>query len=406
MNEGPAMQVTPEMRLLVQCLPSAATETPWPISPNATFDWDRLIELAGFHGMFPLLVTRLLTPGALSAVIPPAVLSRLRANQAAYVGRSVTQLAALAELQREFDREHLRIVAWKGPSAGLLLYGSATLRESADLDFLFLEEDLQPVLKIARRLGYDLLGSCDTESKDIYILTRMREFTFGRKSDQAVLEFHLQIMPSRFTLWQDSQADIERADHYLQLGDVTLLLQRPQDLLVSLCAHATKHNWDRLKWSADIAQFLKRYATELDWNALITALEPTGKHLVVLLGLTLAERLYGEPLPPVVAGLLQRTPDISILAQDVVDHVMSGETEPSSTEERKALADLLCPRRRDRLAYTFIPIVELNYEDLYVPVHNRFLFFINYLFRVVRLLRKYGPQRLAVKTAGSVRSVH
>ncbi len=400
-----AMHAIAEMRLLAHCLPAGAPKPDWKMPAGAEIDWERLIEVAGFHGMFPLLATRLLTPGALQDAAPPAVLSRFRASQAAYVGRSVTQLAALAELQREFDREHLRIVAWKGPSAGLLLYGSATLRESADLDFLFLEEDLQPVLRIARRLGYDLLGSCDTESKDIYILTRMREFTFGRKSDQTVLEFHLQIMPSRFTLWQDSQADIDRADLRFPLGDVNLLLQRPEDLLVSLCAHATKHNWDRLKWSADIAQFLRHYVEALDWNALFTFLEPSGKHHVVLLGLVLAERLYGEPLPPVIAGWLQRTPDIVILSEDIVEHVMSGETEPFS-KERKAHADLLCPRFRDRLAYKTTPLVELNYEDLFVPVHNRFLFFINYLFRVVRLLRKYGPQRLALKTAGSVRSVH
>ncbi len=404
--DGPAMHANPEMRFLTQCLPSASSEPVLPAPYGVPFDWNRLTELAGFHGMFPLLATKLLTPGPLHNVAPPALLSRLRASQAAYIHRAISQLGTLAELQREFDRERLRIVVWKGPSAGLLLYGSAALRESADLDFLFLEEDLQPVLKVARRLGFHLLDSRDTESKDLYILTRMREFTFGRKSDQAVLEFHLQIMPSRFTLWQDSQADIGRANVHYSLGDVTLLLQRPEDLLVSLCAHATKHNWDRLKWSADIAQFLKRYAGELDWYALLTNLETTGKHFVVLLGLALAARLYDISLPAAVAGWMERTPVIPSLVQDVVDHVMSGETEPSATENRKALVDLLCPRLRDRLAYTLIPIVELNYEDLFIPVHNRFLFFINYLFRVVRLLRKYGPQRLAVKTAGSVRSVH
>ena len=400
------MHVNSEMRFLTRCLPSALSESVLPVSSVANLNWERLAELAGFHGMFPLLTTKLLMPGPVHDVTPPDVLSRLRANQAAYIGRAVTQLGALAELQREFDRAHLRIVAWKGPSAGLLLYGSAALRESADLDFLFLEKDLQAILKIARGLGYDLLGAGETESKGLYILTRMREFTFGRKSDQTVLEFHLQIMPSRFTLWQDSQDDIRRANVHYPLGDVTLLLQRPEDLLVSLCAHATKHNWDRLKWSADIAQFLKRYAGELDWHFLLATLETTGKHFVVLLGLALAERLYDVPLPEAVVGWIERTTTIPSLVQDVIDHVMSGETEPSATENRKALADLLCPRVRDRIAYTVIPMVELNYEDLFVPVHNRFLFFINYLFRVVRLLRKYGPQRLAVKTAGSVRSVH
>ena len=400
------MAPTPEMRLLAHCLPNAAGTDTANIEDLSKMDWDLLFELAGWHGMFPLLASRLLGPSQHNTAIPAAVSARLKASQAGYVGRSITQLAALVEIQREFDRQGLSVVAWKGPSAGLLLYGSATLRESADLDFLFLEEDLHPVLEITRRLGYDLLGKSESESKDIYILTRQREFTFGRKADQVVLEFHLQIMPSRFALWQDSPADIARANTPLVLGDVSLLLQRPEDLLVSLCAHATKHNWERLKWSADLAQFIHLYRSKLNWQLLLEGLEQGGKHLVVLLGLALTRTIYGTSLPEAVEAALEEKPKLTLLAEEVSAAVMRGERESSSTRHRKALARLLCPRLRDRFFYIVLPIVELNYEDLYVPVHNRLLFFMNYAFRVVRLLRKYGPQRLATKTAGSVRSVH
>ena len=401
------MLVTSEMRLLAQCVPASSFYNEAFPSRSEAINWDTLIELAGWHGMFPLLASRLLsTDRNLGIQVPASVLNRLRASQASYIGRSVTQLGALAELQRALDQQNLKVVAWKGPSAGLLLYGSATLRESADLDFLFFEKDLHQILATVRGLGYDLLGSCSSESKDIYILTRMREFTFGRKEDQVVLEFHLQIMPSRFTLWQDAETDIARANVHYQLGDVTLLLQRPEDLLVSLCAHATKHNWNRLKWSADIAQFLRFYGKELDWEALFVQLKPTGKHLVVLLGLALTKSIYAMELPLPVVQWLSKTPRIANLAQRVTAHVMGGQTEFESRKDRKALANLLCPKPLHRVAYTVAPMVELNYEDLYIPVHNRLLFFMNYLFRVVRLLRKYGPQRLAMKTAGSVRSVH
>jgi len=258
------MPVLPEMRLLASCLSSATPPRRHIESQDLSpINWDRLIDLAGWHGMFPLLAARLLGTGR-PAGTPPEIVSRLKVSQAGYISRSITQLAALAELQRAFDRHGLRVVAWKGPSTGLLLYGSATLRESADLDFLFLEQDLQPVLTITRDLGYELLGSSYSESKDLYILTQQREFTLGRRSDQTILEFHLQIMPGRFALWQDAPAGIHRANTHVELGDVRLLLQRPEDLLVSLCAHANKHNWERLKWSADIAQFLHCYGSTLD----------------------------------------------------------------------------------------------------------------------------------------------
>jgi hypothetical protein len=52
-----------------------------------------------------------------------------------------------------------------------------------------------------------------------------------------------------------------------------------------------------------------------------------------------------------------------------------------------------------------LPIVELNGDDFYIPVRNRMLFFMNYLFRAARLLKKYGPRKLLNKTAVAVRSV-
>jgi hypothetical protein len=403
------MASTPEMRFLALCLPRTPGEHRQLTADTASLDWPLLLDLARRQGMTPLLASAILPSGSRprsDSAAPAFVIADLRAYQERHLFRTLTQTAALVELQRAFAGASLKILPWKGASVGALLYGTAILRESVDLDFLFREEDIQSVLELTRSLGYRLLGSSASESKDVYVFTLQREFTFGRDRDQVVLEFHLQILPSRFTLWQDSRADIERASLVYSLAGVRLLMQRPEDLLVGLCAHATKHNWDRMKWSCDIAQFLRVFGKTIDWTSLFLQLRQARKDSVVLLGISLAGKLFDLQLPPPVVAALEQAPAVVALASDLATHMMGNPDDYLPLHHRKEIIALLCPRLRDRIAYTLRPILELNYEDLLIPVQNRRLFFLNYLVRVVRLLRKYGPQRLVSKTAVSVRSVH
>jgi hypothetical protein len=400
------MVATSEMRLLVRCLPSTHGASYAPLETLLPLDWARLVDLAGWHGMFPLFASRLLSPAAQDVAfkLPEPIVTRLKTHQGNYLHRSLTQTAALIELQSEFDRCGIKVLPWKGPSVGALLYGAPTLRESGDLDFLFLKEDLQRLLKATQSLGYWLLGSSDSDSRYLYTLALQREFTFSRVRDRLILEFHTQILSSRFSRWQDSQADIRRAATVCRLGGTEVLMQAPEDLLVSLCAHATKHYWDRLKWSCDIAQFLSVYGDKIDWTSLLARLRRVRKHSVVLLGLGLAAHLFDLSLPAAVQAEMRRSPDATLLAEIVASHIMTGSTDPIEPHHQRAMVGFLCPRLRDRIAYTMRPIVELSYEDLYIPVHHRMFFFMNYPFRIVRLLRKYGFYDLATKTAGYVRS--
>jgi len=402
------MAFNQEVRFLTHCLPTDSVHRLDLTQDLPELDWAALLEIAKWHGMAPLLTAHLpLSENAsiLQLKISETTLAALRTYRMRHLFRSITQMAALVELQREFDRHNLPIVSWKGPSVGALLYGSATLRESVDLDFLFLAEHIQPILEITRGLGYDLLASTGSESKDLYLLALHGEFTFGRKKDQLFLEFHLQVLPSRFYLWQDSRIDVMRASTICPVAGVALLMQTPEDLLVSLCAHATKHYWERMKWSCDIAQFLKVYSHQLDWSELLGKLRKTRKDSVVLLGLALAAELFSLELPPAVASALLKKPNIVALSSELASRIMSGSSETTPAPLQSAMVALLCPRLRDRLAYILRPFVELNFEDLHVPVHNRAFFFLNYIFRAFRVLRKYGPHRVALKTAGTVRSV-
>lgn len=402
------MAAIPEMRFLVRCLPSTQGTSQSSLEEELVpLDWEWLVNLAEWHGVFLLFASQALSSKAQATVLqaPELALAQLKTRQIGHLRRGLALTGALLKIQREFDRCGIKILPWKGPSVGSLLYGSPTLRKSNDLDFLFLEKDLPAILESTRGLGYQLAGSYESESKYLYFLMRQGEISFIGQQEQILLEFHSRILPSRFTHWQNAQADIERASTVCQLAGYDVLMQAPEDLLTGLCAHATKHNWDRLKWSCDIAQFLGVYGDKIDWKPFLAGLRRERKDSVVLLGLSLAANLFSLLLPSAVQEALQQSPDVAPLAEAAAAHIMSGTTGTIEVRYQRAMIDLLCPRLRNRIAYILRPIIELNTEDMYIPVRNRMLFFMNYFFRFARLLKKFGPLQLVTKTAASVRSV-
>jgi hypothetical protein len=398
------MPAIPEMRFLAHCLPTSNPQND--LDPDtSSLNWGTLLDLARWHGITPLVAHRLAASGLLQpdSDVPPFVITELAAVRDQQLVRSLTSVSALIQLQYAFEASGITVLPWKGPSAGLLLYGSAFLREAVDLDFLFLERDLPRIQEITSRLGY--YGQNLTTDKDHYEFEHQHEYSFYRSRDKVLLEFHSQIMTSRFSAWQDSDTYIDRANVSLPIAGTHLHLQCPEDLLVSLCVHAVKHNWDRLKWSCDVAMFLRLYADKIDWTKYLADLARTRKHSVVLLGLGIAAGVFNLQLSPEVTRALHRAPHLESLAAQLTVQLMSGSTEPVSRRQSSELVALLCPRLYDRFVYVLSPIVRLEYEDLRIRQEDSPLFLLNYPYRFWRLLRRHGLPRLLSMTAMYIRSV-
>ena len=398
------MSSTPEMRFLAHCLPTTNPQSD--LEPDtSSIHWGMLLDLARWHGITPLVTNRLSASGLLHAEspVPPFVVTELAAIREQLLIRSLTFVSALIQLQQAFEANGITVLSWKGPSVGLLLYGSTFLRESVDLDFLFLDRDLLRIQEIIAKLGYS--GQNLTNDKDRYEFEHQHEYSFYRSRDKVLLEFHSQIMTSRFSAWQDSDTYIDRANVSFPIGGTQLRLQCPEDLLVSLCVHAVKHNWDRLKWSCDVAMFLHRYTEKIDWASYLADLAQTRKHSVVLLGLSIAASIFDLQLPAEVTKALRRSPRLEVLAAQLTTQLMSGSTGAVTERQSSELVGLLCPRLYDRLVYILSPIVRLEYEDLYIRKEDSVLFLLNYPYRFWRLLRRHGLPRLLSMTAIYIRSV-
>lgn len=344
-----------EMQFLVRCLPrisGGADEAPR-IDP--TLDWKKLVFLAGHHGFLPLLSLRLTQAEWTS--VPTDYRKALQVFQLKNTQRCLAWSVALTEIQDSCRNQGLPVMTWKGPLLALELYGAVTLREFADLDFLVRQEDLATAIKLLEDLSYSRLQQGRDESVSRRLRHRDQEFCFVRPADGIYVELHTQLMPSRFSGWQDAEDYFRNVQWRPRVRSWVLRLP-PEKLLISLCGHGLKHHWERLKWLADIALLVEKYQDVIDWDALIDATAQADKLEVVLHSLWLASNIFSFALPLAIIKAAHGRNSILELTQETAARIMSGQIQQSDDTETDQELALFFPSTTARLLFMLRRMLE------------------------------------------------
>jgi hypothetical protein len=78
----------------------------------------------------------------------------------------------------------------------------------------------------------------------------------------------------------------------------------PEDLLLLLCVHSTKHMWRRISWVSDIAELINT-SEDINWEMVLREARASGTRRMLLLGLFLTNRAFGVELPANVMQLIE-----------------------------------------------------------------------------------------------------
>ena len=105
------------------------------------------------------------------------------------------------------------------------------------------------------------------------------------------------LLVSKLTEWLWNRA-VER-----RVADISALVLSPEGQVLHLTSHLAKHGWGRLLWFYDIAQVLRFYEDELDWDLIIAKAREF--EILKALQVTMAKtvELLTLPVPP---GVLER----------------------------------------------------------------------------------------------------
>ncbi|WP_054028514.1 nucleotidyltransferase family protein [Bacillus sp. FJAT-28004] len=335
-------------------------------------DWDRFIELARHHRVFPSLNHKM---QKLKTIGIPTFVSQMFHRD--YYRNTLQMLALSGEMEqiaKLFSDNGIRSLFLKGPVIAADLYGDVSLRTSCDLDLLIPLKDLERTESLLLSCGYE---------KDEYIVSVLNDWKWRHHHTSFIhpekgikVEVHWRLNPA--------PAKEPRFDDLWERRRQSSLITRPiyylgrEDLFMFLVSHGARHGWSRLRWLLDIKQLSDQ---KLDWPKLIVLLR---KHQFTHIGgqaLLLLAKLFAVPLREEMKPILNdRRAEWS--AEDAMFYVhrMINLHSPPISEEvdryhRKYLFGLLTFRQKVMFIASFLYPYPEDAKTLPLPKPLHFLYF-------------------------------
>ena len=324
----------PESELLVWCARTVVTDALKARirqRVQESIDWGGVLELAGYHGVGPLLYRSLST--LCSDLVPAESLARLR--QRTQAGALLNRLLAqeLVVLCEAFAAHGVPVIPIKGATLAVSAYGDLTLRDFTDLDLLVPKGSIAEAQAVLLAQGYERRdpsskpGETDHEEGPYHVFIKKR--TLFRVDLQSV-------MAHQHFVFQLDRPEFWKRRTPVPLANKTVQGLTPEDLLIVLCVHGSKHAWEALKWMCDVAELLRAH-DHMDWDRIFSRASTWRCRRMVLMGLSLAHRLLDAPLPEAVQARLSADSDVQMFSHRMPATLLANHRAGVNEEQAAAL---------------------------------------------------------------------
>ena len=356
----------PEGRLLLCCARmhiDASTAEQIHALLKVRIDWDTLLQLAYDHDVAALLYRSL--ESVSRSAMPAAVRADLKRQMQLDVQGNLTLTKELLRVKALFDKERIAMIPYKGPVLAASVYHDLAARPFTDLDVLIHAEDVPNAVELLTSHGYQIIRpkSLTQARQSLQALWLQQlvkrspwayQIVLWHPDLEALVEIHWRVM-SKYIFSSNAEQLWENLLP-ISLAGSSLPSLSPENLLWFLCVHASKHQWERLRWLCDIAELIRTYP-QLDWNRIIHQAVHLKIQRRLYIGLLLANRLLGAPLPAAIEEKKNEAAQLKILAQHVIDGLF---------EESKK-------------TYRFLDIPELRFQlNSMDRLTDRFRYFLRY----------------------------
>ncbi len=323
----PAAANRPEDELLLYCARTyRGSEESARISALAWegVDWEYLIRIAHVHGMAPLLYWHL--DSACPEAVPESTLDRLRSHFRTNSVRNLFLTGELLRILKAFGGHGIAAVPYKGPALAASVYGNLALRQFIDLDIMVHRHDVPKAEELLASLGYRPRYHLTRVQKAAFLRSQC-EHLFTREDGKSVVELHWEITERHLSFPLDTERLWERLEQ-VPLGGEIVSTFSPEDTLLILCTHGSKHLWERLGWICDVAELIRARREDMGWERVMAQAGELGGERMLLLGLFLANDLLGAALPDGVLGRIHADPAVKALAGRITEQLFREEDGP------------------------------------------------------------------------------
>ena len=283
--------------------------------------WEGFLRLMDQQGTGPLAAAALLSVEG--DVLPESLRATLREREKLGTLRAGILVGELLAILDALEARGVAAIAHKGPALSKLAYGRVGVRDSVDLDLVVGEDDVSAALEVLRERGY--------RSHELQPLTPRQEAAWRRTwneyelvSDDGWLfvDLHWRVCPPRYPFRIDPRRLWSRPAR-TTLGSREVRVFPPETQVVLLCLHGAKDRWHKLAWLCDVDRLI-RSCSSLDWEDVLSFADEGRCRRAVALGLLLAHRLLGTPLPAPVLERVAGRPGCLALAVRVEDQLAGG----------------------------------------------------------------------------------
>lgn len=393
----------PEHELLLCCARTRLVpETAERISVLAgqQLDWEYLFQLASRHKLSPLLCWQMKTVAA--EFVSPLIHEQLRTSLSAISRRNLQLAAELLQLLQLFHEHDISAIPYKGAVLAETVYGNLALREFVDLDVLVRRRDVLSARDLLIARGYRPFVQLDASRETAYLNYQCEHVLSDDRRDLMV-EIQWRVVPDYFSFPFDYEGLWRRIEPET-LCQRPIASLSPEDTLLLLCVHGSKHLWGRLGWICDVAEAVRHFQPRLNWPLLEQRAVHSGSHRMLYLGLFLAHDLLQAELPPDVRQQVNADGAVKSLAEQVYAQLWTEAEEQDETANffEHSFFHLKAKERwQDRLRFCVRVLTTTTIEDWSANGDFQSVPLAAQVRRTLRLARKYLPQlvRLLVKRA-------
>jgi hypothetical protein len=320
---------------------------------TARADWERVGELAARNRALPLVYLALerYCPELSRSPHVNGIARGFYRNAA----RCMLVARELAGIARDFDRAGIDVLPFKGVALAAAYYGTEAARGFGDLDLLVRRADMKRGAEMLLARGYQFSkGALPAGLPEL-------EWQFEKPGETFVTDLRWRITSPWFSSTLDLDSMWERRAS-TSLAGATIPIMGPEDTLLVLCFHGTKHNWTRWIWVADVAEALSA-TRALVWDSLRIRAARARLWNTVRLGVRMAADLLNAPAPEAVLLESKRRRAVDKLAHNF-ESVLLRQTPPGPSRPVPHYISLLEPRDRFRyyLYRYFRPVFDRVYS--------------------------------------------
>jgi hypothetical protein len=330
-------------------------DVPLPASAWAGTDTQGFLDLVRRHrcGVLVADAVRACPPG----VLPDELAGRLRHDAYAGVARSTRLARQHASVIQGLKGGGVEALAVKGAALGMLANGDPGYRFFDDLDLLVHKRDFAAARDFFVKEGYrpEFMAPVRAHTWggwDCFMWSADR--THGVELSVSMMPRHFFRLPES-VLWEGA--------YPLRLDDGGELPVPSDEVhFVLLCAHGSKHAWNRAAWMADIAGMLVR-CDRMRWDRVRDIAQRYGAARMVRVGLILASEVCGIGIPKDMQADVESDCDAPLLAEKVLDALRAGDGSEPSKGTAMGFHLRVKDRWRDKVAYVLRLALTPGYSD-------------------------------------------